>query len=92
MSRIIFARLARDGERMPDPFNPQIDFPAEGKRIDAEDPVWMALLADGSLTEVKVAPELSAPPLSSSPSGRANDLARPGGPSLAGTPNKRKEH
>ena len=44
------AWLAVPGQRLPHPFDAARDFPAEGLVIDTEDPVWMQLLRDGSLT------------------------------------------
>lgn len=51
MQRRIHVVLADPAHRMPHPFNPQLDFPAGGQSVDPEDPVWMQLLADGSLVE-----------------------------------------
>ncbi len=61
MSRMVFVRLADPSHRMPHPSNPQIDFPAEGMAVEAEHPVWMQLIADGSLTGAE--PETQTPGL-----------------------------
>ncbi|WP_027057371.1 hypothetical protein [Mesorhizobium loti] len=49
MTNLVHARLADAAHRMPHPFRPNTDFPAEGQTIDREDPVWMQLVNDGSL-------------------------------------------
>lgn len=49
MANLVHVRLADASHRMPHPFNPAIDFPAEGQTIDREDPAWMQLVNDGSL-------------------------------------------
>lgn len=49
MTKFVHARLADASHRMPHPFRPNTDFPAEGQTIDREDPVWMQLVNDGSL-------------------------------------------
>lgn len=49
MTNLVHARLADASHRMPHPFRPNTDFPAEGQTIDREDPVWMQLVNDGSL-------------------------------------------
>lgn len=49
MPKLVFARLVDATHRMPHPFRPNTDFPAEGQTIDREDPVWMQLINDGSL-------------------------------------------
>ncbi len=49
MAHLVKARLAEPSHRMPDPFNTSLDFPADGKNVDIEDPVWMQLINDGSL-------------------------------------------
>lgn len=64
MPKLVFARLADATHRMPHPFRPNIDFPAEGQTIDREDPVWMQLVNDSSLVIEKPA--------------RAKPQARPG--------------
>lgn len=50
MPRIIFATLGNPEHVMPHPYRAGL-FPAEGLPVDAEDPNWMQLLADGSLIE-----------------------------------------
>ncbi|CAI2936154.1 hypothetical protein [Aminobacter niigataensis] len=52
MANLVKVRLAEPNHRMPDPFNPALDFPADGKLVDVEDPVWMQLINDGSLVVV----------------------------------------
>lgn len=53
MPRRLHLVLADPSHRMPHPFNPAMLFPADGLEVDAENPVWMQLLADGSLVEAK---------------------------------------
>ena len=53
MTNLVHARLADATHRMPHPFRPNTDFPADGQTIDREDPVWMALVNDGSLAVVE---------------------------------------
>lgn len=48
--KIAEVKLTKAGERMPHPFNPDIDFPADGVSVDIENPVWASLIRDGSLT------------------------------------------
>jgi hypothetical protein len=52
MANLVKVRLAQPGYRMPDPYNPALDFPADGKSVDDEDPVWMQLINDGSLVRM----------------------------------------
>ncbi|MER8503860.1 hypothetical protein [Mesorhizobium sp. M0195] len=53
MTTLVHVRLADAAHRMPHPFNPSVDFPAEGLTVDREDPAWMQLINDGSLTIVE---------------------------------------
>lgn len=53
MANLVKVRLAEPSHRMPDPFNPSLEFPADGKSVDVEDPVWMQLINDGSLVLVQ---------------------------------------
>ncbi|WP_376704687.1 hypothetical protein RQ479_08050 [Mesorhizobium sp. ISC25] len=57
MTSLVHVKLADAEHRMPHPFNPTVDFPAEGLTVDREDPAWMQLINDGSL----VAEEIKAP-------------------------------
>ncbi|RWL21977.1 MAG: hypothetical protein EOR57_05955 [Mesorhizobium sp.] len=57
MANLVHARLADATHRLPHPFRPATDFPAEGQTIDREDPVWMQLVNDGSL----IVNEIEAP-------------------------------
>ncbi|MER9870223.1 hypothetical protein NKJ35_24150 [Mesorhizobium sp. M0136] len=49
MANLVHVKLADSGHRMPHPFNPSVDFPAEGLTVDREDPAWLQLINDGSL-------------------------------------------
>ncbi|PBC09193.1 hypothetical protein [Mesorhizobium sp. WSM3859] len=49
MANLVRVKLADETHRLPHPFRPNTDFPADGLIVDAEDPVWMQLLGDGSL-------------------------------------------
>jgi len=51
MARRIFARLADPASKLPMPDRDFRLFPAEGTTVDADDPFWMACLADGSIVE-----------------------------------------
>lgn len=49
MANLALVKLADETHRLPHPFRPNTDFPADGLTVDVEDPVWMQLISDGSL-------------------------------------------
>lgn len=49
MANLVRVKLADDTHRLPHPYRPTTDFPADGLTVDIEDPVWMQLVDDGSL-------------------------------------------
>lgn len=64
--RAIFARLADTSHTLPMPGLPGRLFAASGEQIDADDPFWLACLADGSIIETvpladRIAPAITSP-------------------------------
>ncbi|CUA90216.1 Protein of unknown function (DUF2635) [Chelatococcus sambhunathii] len=66
MARRIFARLADPASKLPMPDRDFRLFPSAGMTVDADDPFWMACLADGSVVEVSP-PEEGAEKVPASP-------------------------
>jgi hypothetical protein len=54
--RRAYAVLVDTTHRLPYPGRPGRDFAAEGETIDADDPFWLNLLADGSIALVDELP------------------------------------
>lgn len=53
MARLIFAKLADPASFLPMPDRDGRPFAAAGENINADDPFWMACLADKSVEEAK---------------------------------------
>lgn len=63
MARLIFAKLADPASFLPMPDRGDRPFGAAGETINADDPFWMACLADKSVEEAKPdAPEPTPDP------------------------------
>ncbi len=60
--RLVSARLADASHTLPWPGQPGRLFNPAGEMIDADDPFWINLLADGSLVEATPLPPAAAPP------------------------------
>jgi len=59
MARLIFAKLADPASFLPMPDRGGRPFAAAGENINADNPFWMACLADNSVKEAK--PDADAP-------------------------------
>lgn len=57
--RVTFAKLSDRAAKLPWPGQPGRMFNPDGENIDADDPFWIACLADGSIVEAD--PTLSKP-------------------------------